>query len=397
MVNTCISTSEPSRSVFTDYAVFAITAVFFTGMPAFGETLGVAPIFWLGLTAAAVAPILLSFQSFSFQLRSIVLWLYAYLTIVATWSFRNPNLPAAINTLSAVLLFVIFTLMSYMLFASAHACRAARYAVLLSTLLMVGLNIFEFFTPGTFSTVTGRSAGFHLNPNTTGTALVLGMILGVHLIPNRIALLYQVAIGTGVVLTFSRAAILGWALAVVILQWGGIRGGKVKGMLSSWAVVVVVIGISFIVFDMTGLREHPSYADQLSPQLIERLNFYRSETTLEDTRVIVAQTAFERFLDNIWFGSGTGSAAFDTREGVVGAHNMYLSFGVQFGIIGVLILLILFLVLTSNPHIRQTTVPIVVILLVDAFFTHSMLFQWHFALLIALLSRMNQFPQASDA
>ena len=69
-----------------------------------------------------------------------------------------------------------------------------------------------FYPLGTEGTVPGRAAATFINPNKAGEAMLLTFLLAIPVLRPRYRALLLFLVGAGVILTFSRGAILGWML-----------------------------------------------------------------------------------------------------------------------------------------------------------------------------------------
>lgn len=279
--------------------------------------------------------------------------------------FSESDPAVAISMLKDVLFFITCMLMFYMLLTSYRACSWTIDGVLFSTSLTVGLNIYETFDPGVFSTVPGRSAGFHLNPNTTGIAPVLGTILVYHVLPYRLKLIYGVAIGAGVIVSFSSEVILFCGLAILMLHLGDVMRGRTKGFLQSFLSALAVARFSLFFFEGSNGQQRVTEGDVFYSESIQHVSLSNSGDAFQDPRFHLVSAAVDKLFENRLLGSGTGSAVFEYEQQVLSAHNVYLSLGVQLGVVGLAILPFLFALLLMNPRIRHVTVPIVVMMAVD--------------------------------
>ena len=74
-----------------------------------------------------------------------------------------------------------------------------------------------FYPLGTEGTVLGRAAATFINPNRAGEAMLLTFLLAIPVLRPRYRALLLLLVGVGVILTFSRGAILGWMLLWLFL------------------------------------------------------------------------------------------------------------------------------------------------------------------------------------
>jgi O-antigen ligase len=253
----------------------------------------------------------------------------------------------------------------------------------------VALNIYEFFVPLTFSEVHGRSAGLFVNPNLSGEALVLGMILSVIVLPLFWRAPFLLLTGIGIFATFSRAGIGAWFLAV-----GGLlfftKVVRAKDLVWTFLLSLLVVGIVLLP-KLDAILKSMDQAGVINKNTEERLAWLTNPSGVSDdsswSRVYVAQQAWRKFADQPWIGSGTGTSheAFE-----IAPHNQYLSYMVDHGVVGATIvpLLILALIWGARGETRRIGLVFGATILWLSFFTHTILSYGHSLLLFALLAAM---------
>lgn len=139
------------------------------------------------------------------------------------------------------------------LLADARVRRVARTAIVLSTLGAIVLNLWEVTHPMAFSMSLGRSAGFYVNPNIAGAALIAGMVLGLPAVPVRLRELYMLLVAVGVFTTLSRGALLCWMVVVAWLVVSrAVRGKRLAITFASGAALALSIGGAMIASGQLG-------------------------------------------------------------------------------------------------------------------------------------------------
>ena len=110
--------------------------------------------------AAAAAPLaLIDLVRTGLRIEPIGIWGFAYLLVSFVWFVPSSQSAAAWQQVQTRVLAVGFLLLATYLFSEARARRAARAAIVASTLLAVALNLYEVAFPMTFSDIPGRAAG----------------------------------------------------------------------------------------------------------------------------------------------------------------------------------------------------------------------------------------------
>jgi len=158
------------------------------------------PAVWVGAVILLALPRLLSGPTFGFIISlPLVRWAMAYFVVVALGFLRSPDPGAAVGAFGIRMLATLFLVALLALCADPDACRFLQRCLIIAVLIGVGLNLYELLNPGTFSLVFGRAAGLYLNPNTSGSALIAGMILAIDEVRPRWRSQFACLAGLGVV------------------------------------------------------------------------------------------------------------------------------------------------------------------------------------------------------
>lgn len=382
--------------------VLAAIAVFFTNLPDYvhhqnlAEALSV-PKNWVIAFCVLSVPIVIRKHSFEPALQSpITLWCLAYLWITVMWQLNSSQSDETWRELRLRVLSVVELLIAFMVLAVPAAIRFGRQCLVVAVLFGVALNVYEVFYPSTFSLVSGRSAGFYMNPNLSGQALVLGMVLSM----NTLAVFWRIPFilltGVGAFATFSRASILGWLIGVVgMLVCSKVRLRDVLPSLGFFLVVGALVVIPRLdqwlnTWELTGT---------MNADVLERLEWLSNPFEVSDhsswSRATVAREAWSKFADASLFGSGTGS----THDMVIEPHNQYLALMVDHGIIGAVILpfMLVALVWKARGETRRTALVFSATVLVLSVWTHSILRDEHSLVLYSLMAAMTFVSRAVPA
>jgi hypothetical protein len=368
-------------------------AVFYTGWPEYqsraGPGLGQPRDWFIGLFLLSL-PLWLFKSTFkqNFLKVPLVAWCFGFGWVTMLWFLGSSQSELAWRDARSRLAAIMLMMSCLMIFATPGAVRSARWALVFAVLFGAALNIYEFFVPLTFSEIHGRSAGLYINPNLSGEALVLGMILGVTVLPLLCRGPFLLLAGLGIMTTFSRGSIVAWLIAVCgLLLAQGVRG---KDLVRTVLLSLVVVGIVLLpkldailtTMDRTGV---------INKNTEERLAWLTNPFGVSDesgwSRMYVAQQAWMKFADHPWIGSGTGTMyeSFD-----IPPHNQYLSYMLDHGVLGATIvpLLILALIWGARGEARRVGLVFGTTILWLCFFTHTMLSFGHSLVLFALLAAM---------
>jgi O-antigen ligase len=371
---------------------------------------GPSPKLWIIAFAVTSCPLLLSFSSIKkFFPVSLLVWLIGYLSIsILYWGLGLPH-QTAFEELKTRTLSVFFMLIMSLIFSQGSIPQTwARRTMLIVTFM----NIFTYFygvvNPSIFVTVTehqsaeltGRPSGFYVDANRAGCALVTGLIFSFNLIQKKYVLPFMIIILTGILVTFSRSALIIWMIILALLLIKKeiphshlFTGTAVVGIL--W-IVISLIGGSLL--DISGL----DYSDFLSTNAMDRLaqfeSPFSSDAILDSSgqaRLFIVELAWKKFLDLPFFGWGLGENLEIERMYEIRPHNMYLLFMVEHGFIGALFLPLLILAVTYNATRNNKTMSLAfaVLIMIWGLFSHNILEHREFLLVFSLMAAINTTSQ----
>lgn len=373
--------------------IVAAVGIFYTNVPLyvyanFGMSTLMAPKQWFIVFWLLSLPVLVIRKTAWNALKSpVTMWCFCYAVLTLLWFFPSSQSDIAWQEVRWRFLAIIQVLVFLMIFEDPSATRLARKALVAAVLLVVAVNIYELFAPLSFSVTMGRSAGLYANPNITGEALVLGMIISITVLPHRYRAPFMLLIGIGTLVTFSRAAIVTWIVAAAGLILA--RDLSLKNLLVSGTVGLLLVVLVLLprwdqlltTWERTGI---------LNANVQERLAWLTDPFGVSDDssweRKYVAQQAWVKIAERPFFGSGTGSS----YESSIPPHNQYLSFMLDHGFIGSMIVPLLILAVTwaSRGHSRRVATIFGGAVLVLSFFTHSILTTGHSLILLSLAAAM---------
>lgn len=218
------------------------------------------------------------------------------------------------------------------LLADAKVRRIARAAIVVASLAAVMLNLWEITHPMTFSMSLGRSAGFYVNPNITGAALIAGMLLALPAVAPRFRELYLLAIAGGVFTTLSRGAIVCWFVVMVFLICSrAIRRKRLAITFMAGAAFALSVAGAMLASGQLG------YLGGGAEQFVrQRLAIGNKEQLGADvsasSRSRLAVRALEMFGERPFNGVGTG-ATVEWNE-PESTHNIYVRHLAEYGLAG---------------------------------------------------------------
>ena len=218
------------------------------------------------------------------------------------------------------------------LLADPSARRVARKAIVLASLVAVAMNLWEITHPMTFSMSLGRSAGFYVNPNITGAALIAGMLLGLPAVAPRLREAYLLVVAIGLFTTLSRGALLCWMLVIGYLTFSrAVRGKRLAMQFAAGGMLALAIGGAMMA---SGRLSYLSGGAETFVK--QRLSIGNREQLGADvsasSRTHLATRALELFGDRPFTGQGIG-ATVEWNE-PESTHNIYVRQLAEYGFVG---------------------------------------------------------------
>jgi O-antigen ligase len=246
-------------------------------------------------------------------------------------------------------------------------------AVLLA-LESVGIVVFE----DNLVRVAGRAAGFYANANQAGQAVVFGLALSIFAIPRKLRLPLILLGAVGVAATFSRSAMIGLVVVVVLLAW--------NREIAFWEPLLAVLVIAVVLTVASGaLLRILDTAGTLNPDTWGRLTFSADDSG----RAAVLRATWQLFLDSPVLGSGV---AIEKVRFPISSHNIYATLAADHGILGLLLFPLLAAALAWR---NRRALPFVAVLVVTGFFSHNLL-EEECSMIAIALAAATAFPSPDE-
>jgi len=320
-------------------------------------------------------------------------WMFFYLIVVFIWVLL-PNAQATQEDVRLIVLSVIFMfIISLLTSFDDDKLTVARKAILAITILATFNNITEFFNPIAFYAIDspynifGRSAGFYVNANIAGEAIIVGLILSFSIVSNKFKTIFLIASLLGVVASFSRTAIASWFVVVTILSYGKVIDKKNLLLILFSLVFIVSVVLPFIV-NFVGNSDSGAVDN-----LLTRLDFFSTKKTGLDSsqlsRLAVANAALGYFADSPLIGAGIGHTTH--WEFPISTHNIYLKLMDEFGIIGIFIypFLILSAIWRAKGETKVVARAFAVYTFIIGFTTHNSLDEYHLLIAFSIMANLS--------
>ena len=373
--------------------------VFFTNLDVYlfnSQTVSFPPLYLILGFIAVAAPVVFSSASLSMLAQSpLARWCYGFLLISGAWFLFQPtNSDVALQELRTRILSVSFIIVLLCVLRREDVLQWTRRAILAAVFLAVALNVYELFNPSAFSEVTGRSAGFYANPNISGVALIIGLILTIGLLSQRYRLLFALLVGAAVFMTFSRAAMMGWLITMILIM----KTGQIN-LRRSLVIGSVVLALSSVVIISQWEKLQYKLEDLgvLNTNVVDRIQWFNKPVADDDSatdRHDVAEIAYEKFSEQPLLGNGVGASLRLLRvqgDLEISSHNQYLNMMIDHGVLGIFIfpLFVLATVWRARGEAKHIGVTLALFILFMGFFSHNLLQDRYTLLPLALISMLS--------
>lgn len=334
----------------------------------------------------------------------LIAWCAGYLAIslfsfmlVLCFYAESPFAQESFPEVRTRILSEFFLLIIYLIFSKYPKIQnLTRVAICLAVLLAVFNNIREVSDPLAFEglNTSGRAAGYYLNPNRTGCALILGMIFGMGILPKQLRIPFGLLVIFGTFLTFSRGAILGWFIVMAIfIQSGLIARKQVLFWLVGITTIILVFGQVLSNIDLNELQ-HSGLIKVDIKNITGRLEWFQNPLANKedsgDSRVEVVVTAWNMFVEHPILGNGIASTKNLNNWGI-STHNMYLLFLTEHGILGIFILPVLVYAVTwhSRGESKHIALAFSAFILLWGLFSHNIVEERYILMSFSLMAAMN--------
>ncbi len=327
------------RAIYQGLLAILVTVYSFSDIDAFFFDIRMLPppSVVLPIVLGLSVPLLLPFKKRLAELPwMLLLWCGVYLIITYVSFLVMPSSAGVVQELRSRNLDVMFMVSLCILYSGNGRIQIlVRRSLFVVMCLGILNNVLEISNPDAFLglNTSGRPAGFYLDPNKAGCALLLAAILGVTTLPKSWRI-YGMTIATiGIALTFSRGAMLSIPIVCAILMQGDyIAKRQFWTALGSLVVLLVVLNLS-----APWVVKQVRYSGG-NENVALRIETFANPTSKyandDDSRLTVIETATKVISENPFMGVRLG---YIHEWGEIPPHNMYLKLAVEHGILGVLI------------------------------------------------------------
>lgn len=277
------------------------------------------------------------------------------------------------------------------------------WGVFSALVLVCFFNVYEFLNPE-FRVYAGsteedvvvgkatRISGLYRNQNNSARAIVFSLFVVCYFVSRRLSIVLILLAFFPVLVTFSRAGIVGWGLLLFIALAFDKRGRlKVLGVAIS-LLCLASISYLFSSGQLAQLLTSSEIESSMNENMLNRVtgNVFTQDDSSSDYRRDAALQALNAFADNPLFGVGLGGFKTDAFE-ALRSHNTILQLASELGIVGIMAF-VFFVVLPFAQRFRFG-VAYSLLIVFFSLFTHTLFTSAWFAICTAIVFGILPFYQ----
>ncbi len=259
-------------------------------------------------------------------------------------------------------------------------------AVLIPTMVIV-----DFLNPGVFDPLgrpegggAERAAATFVNPNKAGEAMLITLLLAIPVLRPPYRALLLLLVGAGVILTFSRGAILGWILLWLFML--------LRKAVPKYTLALALVALGALPMLLASFESYLSGRDDLVARLddiLGRLEFFQHQTFDDGSaleRAQVLEAGLDLFLQNPVFGAGAGATHLWSLRS--STHNQPVMLAAEYGVFGIALWVWLAVILWKGKYFQDRTFQLIPLIgfIFLSMFTHNMLDFPYWLVTFALVS-----------
>ena len=234
----------------------------------------------------------------------------------------------------------------------------------------------SFYPIGTPGAVPGRAAAMYINPTRAAEAILLTCLLAIPITRLQYRMPLLLLAGAGIIVTFSRGAILVWILFLFFLL--------ITRRLPRYSFVFPLVALAvlpLLISIFTSYIQERQGLDNVGDNIFASTGFLQTQSVDDDSaqqRMAVLEAGWRIFLENPILGAGTGITSFQSNFWplTVNTHNQIVMVAAEQGIIGIALWVWLIVILWRGRYFQDTSFQLVRLL------GHS---SWRFLLILCLI------------
>jgi O-antigen ligase len=329
--------------------------------------------------------------------KALTIWLVGYLLLTLISLVAFPVDEIVMREARMRILTIIYIPLMYVMLHQKSLKHIQIIFVVVGLISVVNCFI-QLINPGAFLMTpeeSPRPAGFYINPTKAGAALMLSMIFGIDVVKQKYRIPFMLIIAVGILLTFSRSAMITWVAAFSIYIFTKLAIDRPYKLI----LPIVTIFAIFIIANPLKLIVEPLVdAGLVSYSVQQRLEWMQdpSKSETDDSaseRKDVARLGWQTFGESPFWGHGIGTTyKWNAR---VSTHNMYLYMMADHGIIGLILLpTMIFVPLYQNKAVPfSMMVSYVLFMVLIGFFSHNVMEERYLILSVSFLAAMKTNPE----
>ena len=349
-------------------------------------------VHWVALTLVLMLAHMLAEDAWSKQVSGpLVIWWCAVVGMNLLWYIGSGGGDSSV--LNQRLLALIFFAMAYLYLASfPEVVMALRRLFAWLAVMGVAFSAYDMTHPFTFVPADhefahiGRASGIYVNPNSAGAAFVLAMTLSVGTMAQKWRGLFISVCALGVLLSFSRAAMVAFVIAGLGLLWTR----EISWRTARSALILLGSVIATLTIFLW-----PMVSELLSSDAMSRLLWFLDPTVGADfsqkERQFLAEQGWEQFVSSPLWGNGVGSTELWSLR--ASTHNQYIQFLSDFGLLGLFIMPALAVILVWRPGLKAGPHSVVAAsILFFCIASHNMLTEYYWLVAFAVAAVIGRKP-----
>lgn len=320
------------------------------------------------------------------RLRPFFVWIYLWVAWNLVCFLGSSQSAVATQVLiTRIEMALIFTFL-LILFTNHIQPQTVGRALAITAVFGAVMVLQDFMVP-TYSSVTGRGAGFYVNPNIAAFILVQLMILAIPYLYTSLRWPFVILVSVAVFVTFARAGWLVLFISIIYLFWFGHLGfRRMRAGLGLAAILLVgLLGYGILSGALVEFLLTTSLAEHLDKNTLARLGMASFASDFSaDERAGALEQALSAFAGGGHPFLGLGLGYTFEWDFPASTHNMYVLYLVEGGLLGlaVYLTLIILLFVRSDGLMRLITFNIAIY----SFFSHNILDSPARLIIIALVA-----------
>lgn len=337
-------------------------------------------------------PIFVSYISsrFKYLSKPLIAWCFFYTSISVIYLTHFTDLSEiALQELDTRILSVIYLIIMHLIF-SEHSLvqKVGIWAIVLIAIVTTVNNFIELTNPAFFGgvNITGRPAGFYINPNIAGGSLVCSMIFCVNVISQKWRLPFIFMIGIGILITFSRGATISWVLILLFFAYKRIISlKKIFLGIGLIGALQIFVGSALLI---TTLEDMNALNDNISGRLVWFQDPSSRDADDDTSRLDIVKVGWDKFLKSPIIGNGLATT--HSWSAGLSTHNIYLNSIIDHGFLGIFIMpmLVFAVIKGARGTVKSISFIFAGFILLWGIFSHNVLDERYMLTTFSLMAAM---------